>query len=185
MDADLLALVLLAVTFAAGLNLWLTFRLAARVRELTAPAFTVPLGEPVPSFEGTAPAQARIVRSSDLAGRPIVLVFLSPGCKACAGRIPELVEVLAGAERLGVTLWIVPADDVHDIGRLVADTPLAEHVLILDAANRLRLNPLRAAPFFLFIDETLIARASNEVGDEDWRTLVQQMRESASPPEAG
>jgi hypothetical protein len=78
-----------------------------------------------------------------------------------------------------VALWIVPADDVHDIGRLVGGTPLAEHVLVMDAANRLRLNPLKAAPFFLFIDESLIARASNTVGDEDWRTFVEQMREAA------
>ena len=180
MDADLLVLVLVVVTLAAALNLWLTFRLAARIRELTAPAFTVPLGEPVPAFEGTAPAQSRVIRSSDLAGRSTVLVFLSPGCKACAGRISELIELLPGAEQLGVILWIVPADDIHDIGRLIADTPLAEHLLILDAANRLRLNPLTAAPFYLFIDESLVARASNNVGDEDWRTFVQQMREAAA-----
>ncbi|HEX8468261.1 MAG TPA: redoxin domain-containing protein [Allosphingosinicella sp.] len=180
MDSDLLVLVLIAVTFASALNLWLTFRLSARIREMAAPAFTVPLGEPVPSFEGTAPAQSRTIRSSDLVGQPAVLVFLSPGCKACADRIAELVAILPGTEQLGVMLWIVPADDVHDIGRLVAGTPLAEHVLILDAANRLRLNPLRNAPFFLFIDEALIARASNTVGDEDWRAFVQQMREAGA-----
>lgn len=178
MEANLLVLVLVVVTFAAALNLWLTFRLAARIRALTAPAFTVPLGEPVPWFEGTAPAPSRTLRSSDLAGQSAVLVFLSPGCKACAGHIPELIEILPGAERLGVVLWIVPADDVHDIGRLVAGTRLAEHVLILDAANRLRLNPLGAAPFYLFIDEALIARASNTVGDEDWSAFVEQMREA-------
>jgi hypothetical protein len=179
MDSDLLVLVLLAVTFAAALNLWLTFRLSARIREMNAPAFTVPLGEPVPPFEGTAPAQSRTIRSSDLAGGPVVLVFLSPGCKVCAGHVGELSEILPGAEQLGVTLWIVPNDDVHDIGRLVGGTLLEDRVLILDSANRLRLNPLRTAPFFLFIDEASIARASNNVGDEDWRTFVQQMREAA------
>lgn len=178
MESGLLVLVLLAVTFAAALNLWLTFRLSARMREMNAPAFTVPLGEPVPWFEGTAPVHSRVIRSSDLAGQPIVLVFLSPGCQVCAGHVSELIEILPGAERLGVNLWIVAADDVHDIGRLVANTPLADRVLILNAANRLRLNPRGAVPFFLFIDETLIARASNNVGDEDWRTFVQQMLEA-------
>jgi hypothetical protein len=180
MDSDLLVLVLLAVTFAAALNLWLTFRLSARIREMNAPAFTVPLGEPVPSFEGTARAQSRTIRSSDLAGRPAVLVFLSPGCQTCAGHVPELVEILPGADRLGVDLWIVPADDVHGIDVLVGGTPLAERVLILDSADRLRLNPLRSAPFFLFIDEKLVALASNNVGDEDWRTFVEQMREAGA-----
>lgn len=180
MDSDLLVLVLVVVTLAAALNLWLTFRLSARIREMNAPAFTVPLGEPVPWFEGRAPAQSLAIRSSDLAGQSTVLVFLSAGCKVCAGHIAELAEILPGAEQLGVALWIVPADDVHDIGRLVGDTPLVEHVLILDAANRIRLNPLRSAPFFLFIDEALIARASNNLGDEDWHAFVEQMREAAA-----
>jgi hypothetical protein len=178
MDSNLVLLVLVVVTFATALNLWLTFRLAARLREATAPALTVPIGQPVPAFEGVARARSRPVRSSDLEGRPQVLVFLSPGCKTCAGRIPELVGLLPGAARAGVEIWIIPADDVHDIAVLVGDTPLAGHVLILDAANRLRLNPLATAPFYLFIDDALVVRASNHLGDEDWRTFVEQMRDA-------
>ena len=179
MDSSLLLLVLVVVTFATALNLWLTFRLAARLREATAPALTVPIGQPVPPFEGVARARSSPVRSGDLAGRPQVLLFLSPGCKTCAGRIPELVGLLPGAAQAGVGIWIVPADDVHDIAVLVGDTPLADHVLILDAETRKRLNPLTTAPFYLFIDDASVARASNHVGDEDWRTFVQQMREAA------
>ena len=179
MDDNLLVLVLVAVTFAAALNLWLTFRLATRFRQFTAPAFTIPLGQPVAPFEGTARAQSRAIRSSDLAGRPTALVFLSPGCKTCAGHVPELIDAARGAERLGVDLWIVPNDEVHDIDRLVAGTSLAERVLILDASARLRLNPQRAAPFYLFIDEASTALASNTLGDEDWQTFVEQMRASA------
>ena len=176
MDADLLLLVLTAVTFATALNLWLTFRLAGRLSELAAPEFTVPLGAPVPPFEGTALSEP--VHSSDLAGRPQVLVFLSPGCKVCAGRVGELVALLPGAERAGVNLWIVPADDVHDIEVLVGGTPLADRVLLLDEANRLRLNPLTTAPFYLFIDEALIVRASNHLGDENWCSFVGQIRDA-------
>ncbi|HEX8307971.1 MAG TPA: redoxin domain-containing protein [Allosphingosinicella sp.] len=179
MDSDLIVLVLVVVTFAAAFNLWLTFRLSARIREMTAPAFTVTLGDPVPSFEGTASAGSRAIRSSDLAGQPAVLVFLSAGCSTCAGHIPELAAILDGAGRLGVSLWIVPADDVHDIARLVGGTPLAERVLVLEPAHRLRLNPMRSAPFYLFIDENSVARASNNLGDEDWTTFVEQMLEGA------
>jgi hypothetical protein len=179
-DSDLLMLVLVVVTLAAALNLWLTFRLAARIREMNAPAFTVPLGEPVPPFEGMASDGSGPVRSSDLAGQPAVLVFLSPGCSTCAGHIPELVAILPGAEQLGVSLWIVPADEIHDIGRLVAGTPLEQRVLVLDVANRRRLNPMTSAPFYLFIDERSVAQASNNVGDEDWSTFVEQMLEGAA-----
>jgi len=180
MDADLAVLTLIVVTFATALNLWLTFRLCVRLREAAAPALTVEIGAPVPRFEGLARAQSRPVRSEDLAGQPAVLVFLSPGCKACAGKIGELVGLVPGAARSGVALWIVPADDVHDISRLVGDTPLADRVLVLDADARLRLNPLTTAPFYLFIDESSFVRASNHLGDEDWRSFVGQMRDAAA-----
>ena len=179
MDGNLLLLALGVALFATALNLWLTLRLAVRMREELAPPLTVPIGGPVPAFDATAPAQQRQLRSSDLAGQAFVLVFLSPGCKTCAGRIAELSALLPGAARAGVALWIVPADDTHDIGALVGGTPLADRVLVLDADSRLRLNPLKMVPFYLFVDEALIVRASNYVGDEDWRTFVGDMREAA------
>ena len=177
MDSNLVSLVLVAVAFATALNLWMTFRLAARFRELDAPAMTVPIGAPLPPFEGMA--RGRAFRSSELAGKPSVLVFLSAGCKACASHIGELVALLPGAAQSGVALWIVPADDVHDIARLVGETPLAGHVLVLGAAARLRLNPLTTVPFYLFVDEALVVLASNHLGDENWRTFVGDLQASA------
>ncbi|MEA3011148.1 MAG: hypothetical protein QOJ91_2840 [Sphingomonadales bacterium] len=182
MEGNLILPALVAVAFATAFNLWLTFRLAARLRESMAPPFTVPLGESVPPFEGIARAQSQATGSADLAGRSTVLVFLTPGCKTCAGHVPELVEALNGAERLGVNLWIVPNDDRHDVDILVAGTPLAERVLILGSADRRRLNPRMAAPFYLFIDEASTALASSMLGDEDWRTFVEQMREAVVSP---
>jgi AhpC/TSA family len=177
MDLNLVSLVLVAVAFATVLNLWMTFRLAVRMRDLAAPAMTVPIGGPVPPFEGTA--EGHILRSSNLAGRPSVLVFLSAGCKTCAGHVGELVELLPGATRAGVSLWIVPADDVYDIAGLVGETPLTGHLLFLEEAARLRLNPLKVVPFYLFVDDALQVRASNYLGDEDWIAFVNEMRGSA------
>jgi hypothetical protein len=178
MGSPPILLVLAIVAFAAVLNLWLTFRLAARLRELTAPPLTAPIGAPLPPFEGMA--NGRPFRSADLAGRPSALIFLSPGCKTCAGKVGELVVLLPGAERSGVALWIVPADDFHDISALVGGTPLAGRVLRLDEPARKRLNPFTTAPFYLFIDEELVLRASNHLGDEDWTTFAAQMRETAA-----
>lgn len=179
MNPGLLFLVLAVVTFATALNLLLTFRLAARLREATAPAMTVPIGQPVPPFAGVARADGRPLSSLELAGRAVVLVFLSPGCKTCAGHVGELVGLLPGAEAAGVALWIVPNDSAHDIGRLVGGTPLARHVLVLDADSRLRLNPLRIVPFYLFVDDRQIVQASNPLGDADWRAFISQMKEAA------
>lgn len=178
MNDNLLFLVLAFVTVATALNLWLTFRISARLREATAPAMTVPIGEAVPPFEGVTGPDQRPVRSADLAGAALVLVFLSPGCKTCAGHIGELVGLLPGAEAAGVGLWIVPNDSAHDIGRLVGGTRLAGRVLILDAESRPRLNPLRLVPFYLFVDDKQIVRASGHLGDPDWRAFVTQMDEA-------
>jgi peroxiredoxin len=179
MDPSLLVLTLGVLLFATALNLWLTLRLATRVREQLAPAITVPIGSPVPAFDAVARAEGRPLRSSDMAGRPFVLVFLSAGCKTCAGRVGELAALLPGAERAGVEIWIVPADDAYDIGILVGDTRLADHVLVLDADARLRLNPLKMVPFYLFVDETLVVRASNHIGDENWRAFVGDLKIAA------
>jgi hypothetical protein len=179
MDANLALLALLVLAVAVALNLFLTLRLARRIRAAEAPPPTVPLGETVPPFAGRARADGRRIGPEELAGRPLVLVFLSPGCKACAASIGELAAILPGAARAGVALWVVPADDAHDIALLVGGTALADHVLVLDPASRRRLNPLTAVPFYLFIDEAMVARASNQLGDEDWRTFVAQMREAA------
>jgi hypothetical protein len=165
-----------------ALVLFLILRLAARLRAAEVPPTTVPLGEKVPPFGGRARADGRPIGSEYLAGRPLVLVFLSPGCKTCAASIGQLVEILPGAASAGVALWIVPADDANDIALLVDGTPLTDHVLVLDPPSRRRLNPLTAAPFYLFVDEKMIARASNPLGDEDWRTFVAQMREAAAAP---
>lgn len=180
MDDNLVLIVLVVVTFATALNLVLTFRLSALVREAAAPPLSIPIGETVPPFEGRLPPDGHRIRSSELVGRALVLVFLSPGCPTCRGRISELLQILPGASSAGVAMWIVPADDVHDISSLVGETPLVDHVLTLDAATRRLLNPRSAAPLYLFIDDRMIARASSYLGDEDWRTFVRQMREAVA-----
>ena len=180
MDDNLILLVLVVLTLTVALNLFLTLRLAAIVRpDLWAPPLTVPIGEPVPPFEGRRRSDGGLLASADLAGQAAVLAFVSPGCPACAEAAAELAAVLPAMGEAGVALWIVPADPVHDVAPLLAGTGLPDHVLDLEPPDRHRLNPQRAAPFYLFLDERLIVQASNLIGDEDWQSFLAQMRETA------
>ena len=101
-DDPLLRIVLGVLTFATALNLLLILRLAARVVDGAVRPFMVPLGESAPRFEGTRRADGRRLISSEPAGQPVVLVFLSEGCASCAVKVPELVRIAAGARQAGV-----------------------------------------------------------------------------------
>ncbi len=168
MDGNLTALVLLAVTAATALNLFLTLKLAAALRPAarTPGPLTVPVGTPVP------PAAAGL----DLEGQPAVIVFLSEGCPACRGKVAELADLLPGMARAGVTLRIV---GLGDISGLIAGTALSDRITDLDEPGLASLNPHLAAPAYIFIDSDGTVKASNYLGDEDWRTFAGQMREGA------
>ncbi|HVG60565.1 MAG TPA: MauE/DoxX family redox-associated membrane protein [Hyalangium sp.] len=143
------------------------------------PPFTLPLGQIVPAFEGRARVDGRHVTSAELAGQAAVLLFLSSGCPKCRGTVPELVQILPSIHRAGVGLWIVPADSRHDISPLLEGSALLDHVIFLEPAARDRLNPRHAAPFYIFIDHQMVVLASGQIGDDDWKSFVDQMKETA------
>jgi hypothetical protein len=187
MDDTLIFIVLLILTLATGLNLFLTFRVASADRPAVEPAMTpatVEIGEVVPSFKGQRQTDGQLVVSTELSGQSTVLLFLSSGCPACRQTIPQLLEILPAARQVEMALWIVPADPVHDISLLLGDSPLLEHLLRMDKTTIRALNPQSAVPFYLFIDDGMVARASNYVGDEDWQSFIEQMRELTPRKEA-
>ncbi|WP_163994586.1 peroxiredoxin family protein [Pyxidicoccus caerfyrddinensis] len=143
------------------------------------PPFTLPLGQVIPAFEGRARADGRRITSSELAGQAAVLLFLSSGCPKCRGTIPELLRMLPAIRGAGVGLWIIPADSRHDISELLEGSALLEHVLVLEPAVRDGLNPRQSTPFYIFIDHRMVALASGLIGDDDWKSFVEQMKELA------
>lgn len=150
------------------------------------PPLTLPIGQLVPAFEGQARADGRRVTSTELAGQAAVLLFLSSGCPKCRGTVPELLRMLPAIHSAGVGLWLVPADSKHDISPMLEGSALLNHVLVMEPAVRGRLNPRRAVPFYLFIDDQQVVVASGPVGDADWESFVAQMKELApgASPEA-
>lgn len=141
------------------------------------PPPTLPLGQAVPAFEGRARADGRHITSAELEGQAAVLLFLSSGCPKCRATVPGLLQILPAIRSTGVGLWIVPADSRHDISPLLEGSALLDHVLLVEPAVRERLNPRRAAPSYIFIDHRLVALASGLIGDDDWQSFVDQMKD--------
>ncbi len=141
------------------------------------PPFTLPLGQELPAFEGRARVDGRIMNSAEFEGQATVLLFLSSGCPKCRGTVPELLRILPAICGANVGLWIVPADSRHDIAPLLEGSALLEHVLLLEPAVREQLNPQRAAPYYIFIDHQRVVLASGLIGDDNWKSFVDQMKE--------
>lgn len=178
MDTSLIYIVLTGLAFATALNLFLILRLAHIVLPPEEPKILVPLvGRAAPRFEAWRQTDGQRIASDDLAGRPVILVFLSPGCPSCREKTSQLIEILPATEKAGVALWIIGTDDTHDIAVLIRNSPLAARTLKMDATARKAFNPLGAAPLYIFIDDAMIVQAGSYLGDENWRTFVRQMRE--------
>lgn len=180
MDDTLIAMLLLFLLVAVTLNLVLTLRIAAIVRATPEPQelpLTLELDAPVPHFAGTRLADGRPVTAEALGGTASVLVFLSSGCGDCRRKVPELAQLLPAMRESGVRLHVVAMEAKERVRRFLGDTPLFEHVLMLDADSRRRLNPRSASPFYIFVDDQRVARASHFIGDENWQVFAGQMRE--------
>ncbi|WP_339913759.1 redoxin family protein [uncultured Brevundimonas sp.] len=168
--------------FISALTLFLVLRLATRVATLEAsiPAAGPEIGTVLPTFEGRRNSDGALVTSDDLAGKNTVLVFMSSGCPQCVAKRPDLLAMLPGMKRSGVTFWIVSADDRHGVSAVVGDSALETHVLHLEADGRRRLNPNNLIPSYIFIDEQGVVRDHSHMEDENWVDFVRQMKADAS-----
>lgn len=184
MASSFVLVVLLLLTVSVALNFLLTLRLAAIVgaREYERLPLAMPAGTPLPAFSARRASDGRTIASDALRGSPAVFVFLSPGCGDCRARLAELAAMHPSILRAGVTLWVFGTGSRRHVAGFLRDTPLLDHAMRIDAATRRKLNPRQAAPFYLFVDDGGIVLASHFIGDADWSSFCEQMREYADPP---
>lgn len=176
----LLVVVLVVLVALILLNLVLTLRLAAIVqqREYDRLPLAFPVGAPLPAFTAHRHQDGATVPSSALSGSAAVLVFLSPACGDCRRRRLELTELHPAIVASGVGLWVFGAGARRRVRAFFEGTPLAAHVMSIRAGVRRRLNARNAAPFYLFVDAAGTVVASGFVGNEDWNSFTDQMREA-------
>lgn len=181
MTNSLLALLVLLLLVAVTLNLFLTMRIASIVREAPEPQdlpFTLDLDMPAPPFSVKRLMSGALVSSEAVASNAsIVLVFLSSGCGDCRKKLSELVQILPAVRRAGIELLIVAMESEAGVRKFLGATPLFEHVVVVDKKTKRILNPRNGSPFYVFIDNQKIVKASDFVGDINWQNFMEQMRE--------
>ncbi len=183
LDPVLVSGLVVVLTLAVAFNLFLSLRLAKLVAALAFAGLpdSVPIGQPLPEFSARKIADGRRLSSDDvLSDQAAVLVFLSQDCEKCRQRIPEIQRILPLAEEAGVRLWIICAGRERLLRRYFAATGLLPRVLHVQTGILRRLNPRRAAPFYIFVDAQRAVQASSFIGDEDWLSFRSQIGDSGS-----
>ncbi|MBL8261280.1 MAG: redoxin domain-containing protein [Xanthomonadaceae bacterium] len=177
LDSTLLGTLVIALTALVAFNLFLSLRLTRLVNALAQARLpdTVPIGAPLPRFQGTLLDGRSIGAGAFPDGQAAVLVFLSAGCQACQQRLPELARMLPLMEESGVALWVVAQGRQRDLHAYFETTGLLHRLVRVDRRSLRRLNPKFSAPFYVFVDADGIVQASNLIGDENWLSFREQI----------
>ncbi|MEO0973491.1 MAG: hypothetical protein AAFX85_10395 [Pseudomonadota bacterium] len=182
----LITALLLVLIPAVALNLWLTLRLASRLRvALTREApLTCPVDQTVPAFSGRRLTDGELIDQATLAGQANVLVFLSSACADCRSKLPVLLDLLAPMERHGIQCWLLSQEPEARARKFFTEHALAQRVVRLGRREYQQLNPRGAAPLYLFVDDQQVVRAGNFIGDANWMAFVDQIRDVTPMREA-
>ena len=184
LDSTLLLSLVATLAVLLAFNLFLSLRLARMVNALARARLpdTVPIGEPLPGFHARRLVDGRRVRSDALLGdEAAVLVFVSPGCKACLSRQPELDRMRPLMEAAGVALWVVAQGRPQRLRDYFASTGLLPRVLRVGDRDMRRLNPKYSAPFYIFVGADGVVQASDLIGDANWLGFREQIGDTDPP----
>lgn len=179
MDGNVLGFVVAALAVVVAFLLFLVLRIASVVgaQEYLRSPTALPVGSSLPDFAARRLRDGRSLDGNFLAGQSAALLFLSPDCGDCRQRVAELTGMYDAIRDSGVVLWIVSSRSGKRMTEFLRETPLLDHVLLVNAAARQALNPRNAAPFYVFVDPDGRVLASNFIGDENWQSFVAQLRD--------
>ncbi len=178
LDSTLLSLLVIALAVLVAFNLLLSLRLTSLVGALANARLpdTVPIGVPLPRFHARALDDGRRVDADTLlADQAAVLVFLSPGCKSCLARLPELQRMRPLMEEADVALWVIASGPKRRLRAYFEPTGLLPQVLRVNDRNMRQLNPKYSAPSYIFVDPMRMVQASNLIDDENWLSFRTQI----------
>ncbi len=178
LDPQLLGLLVVVLAVLVAFNLFLSLWLVGLVDTLARARLpdTVPIGEPLPGIRARRLLDGQRIRSDALLdGQAAVLVFLSPGCKACLQRRPELERMLPRMDAAGVALWIIGHGRERRLRDYYASTGLSLRVLRVSDRDLRRVNPKYSAPFYIFVGADGVVQASDLIGDDNWLSFREQI----------
>lgn len=182
MDATFIYLAMFFLAIATAINTFFVVRTAKMVETL-APTMGTPAplseGAPLPVFSGRATETDALINNASLMGKPGVIVFTDPECPTCDEKKPEILKAQQGAAALGVTFLMAEIRGARDRRTRDNANGLSGFTMELNKKFFYRLNPTQSMPLYIFFDENGVVKASDMVGDENWRLFIQQV--SAAP----
>lgn len=180
MTDALVYLALLILIPATALNLFLLLRIIGilQLADLgLATAQESPVGKALSTLAGERLGDRESIVHDKSAALACAVVFLAAGCPKCKSRIAELERIDAAIEAQGhaVALWVVGVGTRRQLTHMLKGTRFFQRTLTMPQAERRRLNPADASPYYVFLDPQLTVQACNYLGDENWIMFVNQI----------
>ncbi len=169
---------LFVITAFLAINLFITLRNAYHINALSS-IFTYKaellIGSPAPSFSAVTPDDQTITLRH-LRGQEVVLIFMSPECKPCIQKLPELHRLASLARKQNIEFVLVSEDDKQKTEDMMHDHDVT---LPLILAPRLSnqfartYNPRGITPYFCHLDEKAVVRNRGSLREKKWHKLAQ------------
>ncbi|GIG63578.1 hypothetical protein Lfu02_79500 [Longispora fulva] len=159
-----------ALTAMCVLNLWLTLRLAAVVRDrLAAPGATPPASKPagtaLPAFDATTTA-GRPVSGAELSSGEVAIGMFTSTCPPCVASLPPFRELAARLAAAGGRALAVVVDDHESAPQTAAQlAEVCDTVLVASTGPLLQAFGISAFPTFEHYSDGGLVVSSHTVED--------------------
>jgi peroxiredoxin len=159
------------------LNLFLTVKLMKAMRWQVMPDTLkepLPIGSTVENFEAFNEDTNQKKNLSE-SGSAKVFVFLHTGCPSCKERIPDAEKALKLSESEGVDIYLITTESYKRCRAFLKGTDLLPHLLQVDESVYERINPQKASPAYVFVNDLNVVEAEGIIGDENWLGFIEQL----------
>lgn len=155
-------------------NLLLTFGLIRRMNARSGmPAIeTLEIGQPAPDFTAQT-LDDDLVTLAQYTGQQLALIFISPTCKPCVEKLPDLEALAPKAKQHGVTLLLVYKANAKETRASVTEHGITLPILISSKSEHSlwRNYKVGGTPFYCVLDASHKVVSTGLLGSE-WDVLA-------------
>lgn len=175
-----LTLILFIVLFALVMfNLVLSTRLTRALKKIQPAsdnAEPLPAGIQLPALEATQYVSGAEFDYGEINEDAKVFLFLSSQCPKCKSKLDEVQALVNKSRDMGVSIWLLTDEKPRRMKRFLKATSLYDRVLGLSEQLMDMLNPVKASPYYLFVDQNNVLQAEGLIGDQNWLDFSQQIQ---------
>lgn len=104
-----------------------------------------------------------------------VFLFLSSLCPKCKSKLIEIEKLISASTSSGVSIRLLTDEKPQKVQRFLQGTSLYENVLGITSEALKHYNPIKAYPYYLFVDQQDTLQAQGQIGDHNWVTFSEQI----------